>query len=123
MHTKPRFLGDDVLHEVARGVRSTAKEVEKYEALHNDQEHKLVARRLIQDATQMVTASCDAGNMSSYCRRGFQQKGGLMSATRKIAQDVRTWQSSIFGEVVHTWSALQVIKSPIVFPIKEGMCE
>ena len=39
MHREPRFLGDDVLHEVAGKGRSPMHEkLEKYEAIHNDQE-------------------------------------------------------------------------------------
>ena len=42
-------------------------------AVPNDQEHKFVAQRSIQDVTQMVTVSCDAGNSCSDCR--FSKKG------------------------------------------------
>ena len=39
MHREPRFLSDDVLHEVAGKGRSPLHEkLEKYEAIHNDQE-------------------------------------------------------------------------------------
>ena len=45
------------------------EEVDKHKAVLRDQERKFVAQRLTQDATQMVTASCDAGNTISDCRR------------------------------------------------------
>ena len=43
--------------------------MDKHKAVFHDQKHKFVAQRLIQDATQLVTASCDAGNRSSDFRR------------------------------------------------------
>ena len=45
------------------------EELGKHTPILRDREHEFVAERLIQDATQMVTASCDAGNTISDYRR------------------------------------------------------
>ena len=45
------------------------EELDKHKAVLRDREQKFVAERLIQGATQTMTASCDARNRSSDCRR------------------------------------------------------
>ena len=55
-----------------------------------------MARRLIQDATQMVTASCDAGNRCRDCRRF-----SLVRARRKTAQDEHTEQERSVEQLRH----------------------
>ena len=52
------------------------EELDKHKAVLRDQEHKFVAQRLTQDATQLVTASCVAENRISDCRR-FSTKGAM----------------------------------------------
>ena len=52
------------------------EELDKHKTVLRDQEHKFVAQRLAQDATQMMTATCDAGNRISDCRR-FSMKEAL----------------------------------------------
>ena len=56
------------------GLKPRQEELEKHKAVLRDQEHKFVAERSIQDATQMAKASCDAANSISDCRR-FSMKG------------------------------------------------
>ena len=48
-----------------------------------------MAQRLIQDATQTMTASCDAGNRSGDLQEVLKE-GGLVRARRKTAQDEHT---------------------------------
>ena len=51
-----------------------------------DQEHKFVAQRLTQDASQMMTASCDAGKQDQRLQDVLNE-GSLVRARRKTAQD------------------------------------
>ena len=67
-----RIVGVGGLHEDAGGAEAHCRR--KHKTVLRDQEHRFVALRLIQDVTQMVTASCDAGNRISDCRR-FSMKG------------------------------------------------
>ena len=58
------------------------EELDKHKAVLRDQEHKFVAQRLTQDATQMMTASCDAGNRISDCRRFSTKEAWCVSGGR-----------------------------------------
>ena len=59
---------------VLEELRPRQDELDKQKTVLRDQEHKFVAERTIQGATQMATASCDVGNRISDCRR-FSMKG------------------------------------------------
>ena len=74
--------------KLLEGLRPDAGEVglDRHTAVLRDQQHKFVAQRLTQDATQMMTASCDAGNRISDCQEVINQ-GSLVRARRKTAQD------------------------------------
>ena len=69
------------------------EESDRHKAVLRDQERKFLAERLIQDATQVVTASCDAGNRISDGRR-FSMKGAWCVPGRPHRTSTRSWSAT-----------------------------
>ena len=67
--------------------------MDKHKAFLRDQKHKFLSERLIQDATQMETTCCDAGNSISDCRRFSMKSAWCVPGGRPRRSWIAAWSN------------------------------